>query len=171
MKNVLLLLFTLLSFNGGAQIILRGYKCLYDEGQIPGKMAEMYLKTDTFRSLIYGNDIMTELDEKYRTKKERDDPKNILKAGLAVCFGSNYAKTKDSLYISTGQNYCNTFYYKVYIPEMMLSISVRSNKNDASFSDKSKWLLAQIRKNRKKKLYLVNEKNETCLDPFESDER
>jgi hypothetical protein len=170
MKTMTTLLLSLAFLNCDAQIVLKGYKCLFYEEQIPFLTAEMYSKNDTFMSILYTRDIWAALDGKFATKKEQSDPQNELVAGLELCFdGWPYTKTKDSLYVSTQKiDHGNVFLYKVYIPEQFLSISVRSAKNNEAFSNKSKWLLAQIRQHRwhKDELILMNEKNQNCLDPY-----
>ena len=123
-------------------------------------MAEMYCRNDTFLLLFYGRDILCSL--------EKEDAKMELKMGLEMSFGNNhYFKTRDSLYIYTGKYHdAEIYYYKIYVPEKMVSFSVRSKNNDNVFSKKSKWLLSQIRLNRRRELYLINEKNKLCMDPF-----
>lgn len=165
MKSIVsLLIIVFLSLCAKAQIVLSGYKCLFYDGQGPNTMAEMYHQNDTFRFTLLARDIAAENpDENDRTAE--------LKIGLRLCFnGLNYSKTKDGLYVSTGR-YRGTaaYYYKIYIPEQEVSLSLRSNANDADFSDRSKWLLEQVRINRSKKkdFYFINEQKETCQVPPE----
>jgi hypothetical protein len=163
LKALLLSFSCSLICNAHAQILLRGYKCLYDEDQPPNLYANMYCATDTFGFTLYSRDIMGE--------NENDDPKKGLKIGLRLCFqGKHYFKTKDSLYIYTGKYYdTNIYVYKIYIPEKQVALSVRSRNNDQVFSDRSKWLLSQIRLHRPKDMYLINEKGQTCQNRDEDD--
>lgn len=102
---------------------------------------------------LHSRDIWGELYD------QKEDLHKELAVGLRLCFDDgHYFKTKDSLYYFTGKNYTNTYYYTVYIPNQQVSLSLRSNKNDSAFSDKSKWLLSQIRQHRNKDVYLINEK-------------
>jgi hypothetical protein len=158
MKNAFFALALFLSCHCNAQIVLKGYKCKFYDGQMPDLMAEMYSKNDTFRSTFYGRDISEEVTG--------NNPKEMLKAGLKLCCeGEHYTKTKDSLYILTGKYDYGVYYYKVYDPNATLLISLRTRNNDSLFSEKSKWLLSQIRLHRKKGAYLLNEKGQTCLEP------
>ena len=158
LATVLVLFVLLVSCNSQAQILLRGYKCIYFDDQPPYMYADMYSKTDTFSFVLYSRDIMGEVED--------NDPVKELKCGLRLCFGINhYIRTKDSLYIYTGKYYdTNIYVYKVYIPNKMVALSVRSKNNDALFSERSTWLLSQIRLNRAKDMYFINEKHQTCQD-------
>jgi hypothetical protein len=154
--------FTSIGQTEGAPIILKGYRCFfYDKGStnVP---AAMYKANDTFIFYLYTRDIWSALDE----TREKDTPEKELELGLKECFGDvKYIKTKDSLYIATwGEK--NVYNYLIYVPEQSISLCVRSNKNDTDFSEKSKWLLSQVRKNRKKRLFFANERHQTCSDPF-----
>lgn len=147
-----------------AQIKIKGYKCKYYEDQIPNTMADMYSKNDTLRFDLFSRDIAGAEEE-----GKNYTPEDELKMGLLLCFAKYpYSKTKDNLYVSTGvYKNSTTYYYLIYVPEQQISLSVRSGKNDSSFSDKSKWLLQQIREARKKKgeFFLMTDKGETCQVP------
>ena len=157
MKLTSTLLTFSLAINCNAQIMLNGYKCLFVDGQVESVSSNMYKGNDTFLFKSYWTDVYKELADSEGTPQQR------LRAGLDYCFyKTHYFKTKDSLYITTGKNIHNTFYYKIYIPEYEESYSIHSNLNDADFSDKSKWLLSQIRRYRGKPMYFINEKRETC---------
>lgn len=160
METVLFLFFIVISFCSFAQIRLPGYKCKFYNGQWPYTMAEMYNSKDTFRLTLYSRDIGEEMPG------DAWDENKVLPLGLKICFGDNhYYRTKDSLYYSTGRNDANIYYYKVYIPNQQASVSLRSAKNDAAFSQKSQWLLAEIREHRYQDIYIINEKNQTCQNP------
>jgi hypothetical protein len=166
MKLATTILILFLSLNCNAQIMLKGYKCLFEEGQWPYKMAKMYSKNDTFLFRLLSRDIWAE------EAGENVSSAIDLKIGLRLCFFNkeHYFKTKDSLYIATGRNPPNayppnTYFYIVYIPEQTVALSLFSNINDADFSDKSKWLLSQIRLHRRNDIYLVNDKHQSCQDP------
>jgi hypothetical protein len=165
MKNILLLLLPVFSFHCTAQILLSGYKCLYYENQIPNTMAEFYKNNDTFRFTLYSRDIMDEIEDNV------NDPEKELNIGLSDCFGNvPYFKTRDSLYIATGRyRSTKSFYYDIYIPDKQVSLSLRSNKNDTTFTNLSKWLLLQARSKRKKDKYFINERNQTCQNPDEDE--
>jgi hypothetical protein len=164
MKSSILAILLFMSCHTNGQIILPHYKCHYYEDQWPNTMSDMYNGNDTFNFTLYSKDIWgAEGDSK-------QDPGSELKIGLKLCFeddGLHYYKTKDSLYLSTGQYASHTYYYEIYIPEKTVSVSVRSNKNDSDFTDKSKWLLSQVRHCRaeKKDIYFLNEKRQSCQDP------
>jgi hypothetical protein len=146
-----------LSFNCNAQILLKDYKCLFLDGQVEDISCHMYKRNDTFSFTSFHRDIYMEIDDAH------NNPKNRLKAGLDYCFGgTGYFKTKDSLYISTGRSPDSTFYYAIYLPDYEEVYFLHSNQNDADFSQKSKWLLSQIRLYRGKPMYFINEKRETC---------
>lgn len=153
--------------NGDKYIFLLGYKCLNSKNKLPGQIAEMYNERDTFLCVSYKQAIADELKRKYPMEKDRQKRENILPVGLNICFGDlQYQKTKDSLYVATGKfSDRDVYYYKVLIPERALAISVRSNKNGAEFSKKSRWLLGEIRDKRadnKRVMSLMNEKEEFC---------
>jgi hypothetical protein len=171
MRNTIVIILSCLFIHCDAQIVLPpGYKCRFEEDQLPNLTAEMYRRNDTFLFTFYRRDIEGELDAKeFKNITERVRRKE-LKTGLELCFDGPYIKTRDSLYIATGVNLQNVYFYKIYVPEQMISISVRSNKNDNDFSEKSKWLLSQIRLHRKEEIYLVNDKKQTCQDPGMQDE-
>jgi len=63
--------------------------------------------------------------------------------------GCNYQikfrKTKDNLYWATGE--VNGEYVYIVIAEQMLEFKLSSDTNDTQFSNYSKWMLQQIRKN------------------------
>jgi len=168
MKYLILFIITILgSFFCKAQedyayIQLKGYKCLYLEGQNPDLMVVLKKEADTFFFYYYSRDILDIIGN-----NKDMTPANILKAGLEDCFGDlKYFKTKDSLYISTGRK-TGISQYVIYVPEQMVSFSVHSNKSDSSFSEKSKWLLSQIRKKRKhKNIRFMNDKHQTCSDVY-----
>jgi hypothetical protein len=129
----------------------------------------MYHKNDTFLIQRFDRDIEGYFDEHHIINGDNDS-KQTLKAGLKVCFvADKYFKTKDSLYYYTGRAYTGTYYYEIYVPEYQESISVRSNQNDATFSELSKWLLSQIRLHRKEGITVENEKHEICENPFDDD--
>jgi hypothetical protein len=160
MKRPFLFLLMLFCNGANAQIILNGYKCHFNKDQWPFQMAEMYRGNDTFRSESYGKDIQF----------SKSDPTGI-KDALDLCFDGGrmkYHKTRDGLYISTGASAdSSVFYYKIYIPNQTVSVSIRSNKNDADLRKQSEWLLAYVRRNLKAKRenYLINERHQTCSDP------
>ncbi len=163
LKSILLVITCCLFFRSEAQIKLDGYKCKYYDDQPPNLFADLYLKNDTFGFVLFSRSIMGEM--------ETDDPKKELEIGLRLCFRhKHYIKTKDSLYIYTGK-YSNSdpYIYEIYIPEAQVSLSVRSKDNDTVFSENSKWLLAQIRANRGKDMFFVNEKGQTCQDRMEDE--
>lgn len=145
-----------------AYIQLKGYKCQYFKDQTQDVMAAMKKGNDTFFFFYYYREVLEGIEN-----INDATPAYLLKAGLEDCFGDlKYFKTKDSLYISTGRKngICQ---YVIYIPEELVSFSIHSNKRDSSFSDKSKWLLSQIRQKRKhKNIRLINDKHQTCSDPF-----
>jgi len=161
MKHTLLCLSLLIvSLSCEAQIRLNGYKCKFYEGQWLFTMAEMCSKTDTFRFTLYSRDIWSELPD------GETDPKKELEIGLKLCFDdSHYYKTKDNLYINTGKNDFDVYYYVVYVPDKQASVSVRSKNNDSAFSAKSRWLLSQIRSHKNKDIFLENEKGQSCQNP------
>ena len=143
-----------------SQIILPHYKCYYHKDQWPNTMADMYNGNDTFRFTLYSRDLWGEEGGK------KSSPAEDLKIGLKLCFDDlPYTKTNDGLYICTGKG--DSYYYIVYVPEQMVTLSIRSGLRDEYFNEKSKWLLAQVRSNRKNKkdMYFINEKNQTCQDP------
>ena len=171
MKNLFLVIVTIcVSLVCKAQeefsyILLKGYRCVYFEDETPDVMAAMKKGDDTFFFFYYSRDISGEIQD------VRDmTPANLLKAGLEDCFGDlKYFKTKDSLYISTGRKK-GVCQYVIYVPEQMVSFSIHSNKRDSSFSEKSKWLLSQIRKKRKHKdIRFINDQHQTCGDPYFKD--
>jgi hypothetical protein len=162
---IILFLFTLPVFADG-QILLRGYKCKFYEDQWPYTMAEMYKGRDTFTLTLHIRGIWAALEGQEET------PEKILQAGLKECFYDlPYHKTKDSLYYFTGKCTDGNYYYIVYIPNQQVSLTVRSDKNGPDFSEKSKWLLAQVRLHRNNYVFLVNEKGEDCQDPNENEYR
>ena len=164
--NGLALLVSLFIFScANGQIRLKGYRCKYYENQSPNTMAEMYNKNDTFRFTLLSRDIWSEMGDEPQSKKSE------LQVGLKLCFHKKpYFRTKDSLYISTGRfAEAENYYYRVYMPSQQVSISVRSKFNDSLFSEKSKWLLSQIREHRKGDVYLINEKGQTCQVPDTDD--
>ncbi len=161
MKQTLLcLLLFIVSLHSIAQIHLKGYKCKFYEGQWPYTMAEMCSKKDTFRFTLFSRDIWSALPD------GETDPKKELEVGLKLCFDdSHYYKTKDNLYINTGKNDFDVYFYIVYVPDKHASVSVRSKDNDSTFSAKSKWLLSQIRAHKNDDIFLLNEKGQSCQDP------
>ncbi len=146
--------------------MLRSYSkatpCKFYKNQWPYKMGEFCSKEDTFRFNNYSRDIAAAV--------LTDNAEEELRIGLELCFydSRNIIKTKDTLFVQTSQNpTTGSYYYMVYIPDNMISLSVRSAKNDSLFAQRSTWMLAQIRANRKNKkdLYFVNEKNQSCQNP------
>ncbi len=163
MKNLLLcLLQIIISLSCEAQIHLKGYKCKFYKDQWPFTMAEMCSKTDTFRFTLFSRDIMS----MFPAGGKPSTPEMELKAGLDLCFSHGHHKTKDSLYISTRKNDCNVYYYLIYDPYWQSSVSVRSANNDSLFSERSRWLLSQVRLYRHKEgIFLLNEKGQSCQCP------
>ena len=162
MKRIIAAPLLFIFFHSNAQIVLKGYNCRYFPDQMPNTIAEMYNGNDTFRFTLYSRDIWGEEDGK------KASPAEDLKIGLKLCFDNlPYTKTKDGLYICTGKG--DSYYYVVYVPEQMVTLSIRSGLCDEDFNEKSKWLLAEVRSNRrnKKDMYFINEKNQTCQDPDE----
>ncbi len=164
---ILTIIFLCIFHNCNAQIHLKGYKCKFYKDQWPYTMAEMCSKKDTFRYTLYSRDIWYEFWIETGTNDIK--PEDELRIGLAMCFeNEHYKMTSDSLYIATGRyTDINDYYYTLYDPYLMSSVSLRSKYNDSSFSEKSKWLLSQIRSNKKGDIYLINDRNQTCQDPNE----
>jgi hypothetical protein len=82
--------------------------------------------------------------------------------------GSNYQikfrKTKDNLFWATGE--VNGEYVYIIIAEQMLEFKLSSVTNDSQFSNYSKWMLQQIRKNiaSKQDNYFTDFNEKGCFD-------
>ena len=122
-------------------IIIIFMKCLCVKGQIQlSNDYKWFGSEQRFRGSGLANSTYT-----FYLEAERGDEEDIL---------SNWNKTTDNLFISTGK-----YFYTIYIPEKHQLVTVRCKKVESKFSYYSSLLLKTVRENRYNKKTFFEKQN------------